>query len=603
MLMRDFVKQVQQSLANIQNYDDSKLKPHEFLEGQRHLDELKRILASYADSNIVITKENYEECFQPFFDFLASRWIRIAETNASYKNAPQSKANLYARMLSQQLIMAMQKLEYKNRDLNAYLMPSITITMKNFIDNALIDIDLLQTSTPEYVDPFINYESNLAIANLKEVLSSLPQTDSPVTLDLVQPLIAFMHHRYLFTAGTEADYLHNQNSDANIIFKHIANFIYFALGMNKQSRDNLSVNRMLMPSIHPDSHQASLRSKLLGILESAIKSSEVDNKWLAVLRAQKTTTQAFVSRMKSELAKLEKDDAETTPLLALLESHQAIRRFKEILSDQLGVDGQLTKPQLQAYVDFLSQRWNVIDGTEASYTAEPALHTRANRLCKELADHLMLAAYELDYLNRDQQFLLMRTPHHDVKPEVAANQLRLAVTSAFNDLNALADEMLKLPQSSWKAFVDLFEQEKRVNLLSSGKSSLADVIKTTFEFDQNERRSKAILVYLFLTYERERQKVASAHTGYGASLAGMFVSIPTLEQKTRAVDAVCDRLLSGASLADIAAELKDEKSALYPHRAALQDKRLKSCWDQLELAASKLPAPEVFPVARIVAHQ
>lgn len=597
MLMKDFIKQVRASLENQTINDDSGLEAHEFLEAQSHLDYLRQLLNQYADSDIIITKENVAECTQPFLSFLAQRWLRIANSGASYQKAPNAKANKYCKILAEQLLMLDQKFEYKNRDLNRYLMPPVKISMAGFLDYALNDLNTFLRDDAGKVDLYVYLESVYALNRLKAVLQAMTKTDELVTPESLEPIFQLMRERYDLIQDTKADYPNNPQSDVNNIYTHLAKLMQLTLELNGYKNNRINANRFLMHNVRIEGKQTSLQTRLLAILADKSPQNVVRDELFNALRAQQTTPGVFAERVKTVLAKLEKDDANEMPLLAYLESRRAIRNLKAILSEHAHVDQPLTKNQLEVYINFLSNRWNEIDGTLVSYTAEPQIYTRAYNLCQMLVNHIILAAYELDHLNRDSQYLLMRTPH-TVQPEIAANHLRLTVTSQYNDLNEMLDEMLQLPHTKWCEFIGLFETEKLINLLSNGKSVLDEALKTDLKFDQNESRSRAVLVSLFLTYAKTRQQVQSDRMAIGSSIVSLFKDIPTLKQKTTAVDAVCEQLLSGAPIVDIARGLNDTQSPLFPHRAALQDKRLKGCWDQLELAARQLPQPVAAPSLR-----
>lgn len=599
MLMKDFIKRVLGQIDNLKRYDDSVLSPNELVEAQRHIDYLRQLLNQYADSDVVITKANVADCTQPFLSFLAQRWLRIAKSGATYAKAPNTRANKACKILADQLLMIDQQVDYKNRDSNSYLIPSIKITTTSFIDYALNDIETFVRDNPGNVDHYVYFESVYALNRLKTVLEAMPKSTDLVTKESLEPLFQLMRERYDLIHGTDADYSINPQTDVNNIYTHLARLMQLTLELNGQPHASIDANRFLMPDVRVERRQTSLQTRLLAKLTENSSQVEASNDFLGALIAQKTTAATFAARMKAVLAKLEKDDSKDMPLLAYLESRRTIRSFIEILNEQANIDQPLTKTQLEAYINFLSNRWNEIDGTLASYPAAPQLYTRAYALCHQLVSHIVLAAFELGHLNRDPAYLLMRTPH-DVQPEVAANNLRLTLTAEYKNINELAAEMLNLPQEKWREFINLFDCEKMVNLLSNGKPVIDEALKTDFQFDKNEARSRALLLSLFLAYGKTRQQVPSDRIAYGASVISIFTSkIPTLKQKTDAVEAVCDRLISGASIIEIANGLNDAQSPLYPHRAALQDKRLKGCWDQLELAARQLPAPEVLPSVKV----
>lgn len=381
---------------------------------------------------------------------------------------------------------------------------------------------------------------------------------------------------------------------ANVIYTSIARSLLLALQINKADVSLLTPDRILMEAISAKSAKpGSLKTAIFDVLKDEEALGDANEKMLTnLLKSSNINNEVFAKRLMAELAKLEEDDESNLPLLVVLEQRYALAELKALLAGCIKSKEAITPKTIIPFIVFLSERWDAIDGSCASYKAVP--DTRINKFCHILVDHIALAGYQINYMNRNQDRLLMRATHPGLSAEVANQRLVSTVISRCKTRDDLLNNMLTLPYSKWKEFLRCFDLPTLMHLMSNKpEGDLADVLKVS-DYNANERRSKAILFCLLEVYIRDRKKIATPHKTYLGAVGSIFVKVPTEQEKSDTVNESQEYIASDQPLVGFIAALNDERSDLYPHKPNFENgKLLKQVYAHIEHAINKLPKQAV----------
>ncbi|GEM_PF-6715534 len=591
MRIKELVARVQGSISGYKGDITETLSPSAFLESQESLKELHEVLMKHASDETIIDSE---DVLLPFIEFLRKRWEKIAGSESSYRVVPKSRINLQCKALELHMILACQQFHYKNRERNTWLMPELPMSV--VAKEILRDIGMLSKNKPENEDSDVYLESLRTLDDLKTLATSFLESSAPVSVAELAPFINFLKLRWERIQGTSADYRVNTSSDANVVCQFMAGYLCRAIDFNNRDKEGkIDPQSFLMPITNQAFVMENTGHRLRDEIFATLKQEETvddDKKRLTTLLARSSMDmRVFAMQLLKALDKLQQDNLQELDLVVYLESKRTLQKLRVLLEKYSSSSEPITDKTLAPFIDFLKNRWDIIDGTKASYPA----NTSANQACILLADRLSLAGYQINYLNRNQLRLLQPVPHHGLNKESANINLRLSVISDMGNVDDLLREMSELDQSKWKELVSSFDLESLVKVITKGKTSLDDVLQINDIYTQDEARSKKLLFALFEIYIKDRSKIEGDHKTMVGSIVAFthFVKVPTGTEKIAAANEIQRLILGGVSLASILADINNQESELYKkHHYSLNDSTLKKFVAQLERAVAVLPGAQ-----------